>query len=203
MCNVHEQLPGEYSRENVSDCPEFTETNNMDKDIILRDYLDDDEGIANTVKLIVDKILVGYEEKFKVMLIGIARKKIKSILTMTDMIDNILDRLNARVEDMNTTQYIRLLSELNISVNNDISYIMKLVSTANNPKDITALFMSNNNVINLNSGSSPTTDIKASDMLSISSASRDKIRDAFDAILNNVNEIVNPVEIVEDDKDEY
>lgn len=210
MCNIYEQLPGEYSREDVVDCPSFFEKSCKDDLGMLVSYLDEEEGSAlldTAISKAVTRILQGYEEKFKVMVVGIARRKIKAMLKMTDIIDIMLDKLSDREElnQMTTSQSLRLLSELNNSVNNDLNFVMKLVNPETKLADLQA-WVDARSVININTGSSELTEFKADEILKLSSTSRDKIRDAFDTMLSSLrnDDVVSTAFVVEgDDNEEY
>lgn len=192
LCKIHEQLPGEYGREDVTDCPSFVEIGSKEADdlSLLVKYMDEDTDgqllLENSINKAVDRILSNYENKYKIMIVGIARRKIKSIIKMVDIIDTVLDRLGERetLENMAPSQAIRLLSELNHSVNNDLTFIMKLVNPDTKLQDL-QVWIDNRSTVNI-SGSSNATDMKADEILKLSGASRDKIRDAFDALLHQV-----------------
>lgn len=192
LCTIHEQLPGEYGREDVIDCPSFIERGTKDADdlALLVKYLDEEEEgqilLESSINKAVDRLLSDYESKYKVLIVGIARRKIKSIIKMVDIVDTVLDKLGERetLENMLPSQSIRLLSELNHSMNNDLSFIMKLVNPDTKLMDLQMWI--DNRSINVNTGSSPATDKKADEILKLSGASRDKIRDAFDALLHQV-----------------
>ena len=130
ICKIHEQLPGEYGREDVKDCPSFIEKGTKDADDLnlLMKYIEEDPEcqVEERISKAVDNILSDYENKYKIMIVGIARRKIKSIIKMVDIIDNVLDKLGGEdiISDMSPSQAIRLLSELNSSVNNDLTFIM-------------------------------------------------------------------------------
>ena len=192
LCRIHEQLPGEYGREDVKDCPSFIEAGTKDADdlALLVKYLDEEEEgqllLESSINKAVDRLLDNYENKYKVLIVGIARRKIKSIIKMVDIVDTVLDRLGERetLQSMAPSQAIRLLSELNHSVNNDLTFIMKLVNADTKLQDLQMWIDAR--TVNVNTGSSPATDMKADEILKLSGASRDKIRDAFDALLHQV-----------------
>jgi len=192
LCRVHEQLPGEYGREAVKDCSSFLEAGTKDADdlSLLIQYMDEDtEGqllLENSINTAVDRILSDYENRYKVLIVGIARRKIKSIIKMVDIVDTVLDRLGERetLQAMAPSQAIRLLSELNHSMNNDLTFIMKLVNPDTKLADLQMWIDARS--VNISTGSSPATDMKAEEILKLSGASRDKIRDAFDALLHQV-----------------
>lgn len=209
LCRIHEQLPGEYGREEVKDCPSFIENGTKDANDLklLLQYVDEDPDsqVELSLQKAVDRVLNDYENKYKVMIVGIARRKIKSIIKMVDIVDSILDRLG-REEALSTmapSQAIRLLSELNHSINNDLTFIMKLVNPDTKLADL-QMWIDARSVVNV-SGSSPATDIKADSILGLSGVSRDKIRDAFDALLHQINtedELIDVLEESESDGDE-
>lgn len=192
-CKIHDFLPGEGTREDVLYCPSFIEKGSKSEDDLnlLLKYIDDDpeQVVEERISKAVDNILNDYEKKYQVLIVGIARRKIKSIIRMVDMIDNILDKLGAAevIDEMAPSQALRLLSELNHSVNNDLSFIMKLVNPDTKLQDL-QMWVDARSVINVNNGTSPATDMKAEEMLKLSGASRDKIRDAFDALLHQYAE---------------
>lgn len=80
LCRIHEQLPGEYGRENVKDCPSFLERGSKDADDLklLLQYVDEDPDsqVEASISKAVDRILSDYENKYKVLIVGIARRKI-------------------------------------------------------------------------------------------------------------------------------
>lgn len=200
LCKIHEQLPGEYGREDVKDCPSFLEEGTKDADDLklLMQYIDEDPTcqIEENISKAVDRILADYENKYKIMIVGIARRKIKSIIKMVDIIDAVLDKMNSEtIAEMAPSQAIRLLSELNSSVNNDLTFIMKLVNPDTKLQDL-QMWIDARSVINI-SGSSKTTDMKADEILKLSGASRDKIRDAFDALLHQIDTGDDLIEVVE------
>ena len=121
------------------------------------------------------------------MIVGIARRKIKSIIKMVDIVDSVLDKIgnSTIINDMAPSQAIRLLSELNHSMNNDLTFIMKLVNPDTKLSDLQMWIDARS--VNINTGSSPATDMKADEILRLSGVSRDKIRDAFDALLHQID----------------
>lgn len=191
LCRIHEQLPGEYGREDVKDCPSFLESGTKDADDLnlLLKYIDEDPEleVEKSISNAVDRILSDYETKYKVMIVGIARRKIKSIIKMVDIVDSVLDKIgnSTIINDMAPSQAIRLLSELNHSMNNDLTFIMKLVNPDTKLSDLQMWIDARS--VNINTGSSPATDMKADEILRLSGVSRDKIRDAFDALLHQID----------------
>lgn len=187
LCTLYEQLPGEYGREDVLSCPSYLDAAKDDQLTILAKYIDDDtDGIVSqALERAVNKIMGGYQEKFKIMVVGVARRKIKAIIRMVDVIDNLLDKLSSteELQNMTANQSLRLLSELNASVNSDLSFIMKLIEPDSTFKDIQTFIDARQ--INVN-GASPATNATADQILQLSSTSRDKIRDAFDMLLRNI-----------------
>lgn len=204
LCRIYEQLPGEYGREEVTDCTSFLENGTKDaEDLnILLEYLDEEPSkLDECISKSVDRILNDYEMKYKVLIVGIARRKIKSIIKMVDIVDTVLDKLSSSnlVADMAPSQTIRLLSELNHSINNDLTFIMKLVNPETKLQDL-QMWIDARSVINV-SGSSPATDMKAEEILKLSSSSRDKIRDAFDAILHQIG-TEDMIDVVEEETED-
>lgn len=210
LCSIHEQLPGEYGRENVKECPSFIENNTKDADDLrlLLQYMDEDPDnqLEENISRAVDRIVNEYENKYKILIVGIARRKIKSIIKMVDIVDQVLDKLGGEdiISDLTTNSAIRLLSELNHSMNNDLTFIMKLVNPDTKLQDL-QMWIDARSVVNM-SGSSPATEMKADEILKLSGASRDKIRDAFDALLHQIDSSDDMLEVVEnveeDDLDE-
>jgi hypothetical protein len=200
LCRIHEQLPGEYGREDVKDCPSFLEKNTKDADDLnlLLKYVDEDpdQVVEANISEAVDRILSDYENKYKVLIVGIARRKIKSIIKMVDIVDSILDKLGEEetLADMAPSQAIRLLSELNHSMNNDLTFIMKLVNPDTKLSELQMWIDARSVTVN---GSSPATDMKADEILRMSGASRDKIRDAFDALLHQIGSEEDLIDIVD------
>lgn len=190
LCKHYEELPGEGSRKDVTECASFYDRTNTDDLKVLAEFIDEDEGgiVEQKIKSVVDKILTGYEDKFKVMVIGIARRKIKSMVKMVDIVDVLLNKLSnvedATINNMSPAQTIRLLSELNNSVNNDLEFIMKLLNPDTQLKDLQIL-IDNRSVINHN-GSSDATEMKADEILKLTGHSREKIREAFSAVLGAI-----------------
>lgn len=205
LCSIHEQLPGEFGREEVVDCPSFLERGTKDADDLnlLLQYIDEDPDakVEASISKAVDNILRDYENKYKVLIVGIARRKIKSIIKMVDIVDSILDRLGGEesLAAMAPSQAIRLLSELNHSMNNDLTFIMKLVNPDTKLADLQMWIDARS--VNVNTGSSPATDMKAEEILKLSGASRDKIRDAFDALLHQIHSDDEVIEVVEQQGD--
>ena len=189
LCKVYEFLPGEYGRESVKECPSFYEKNQDEELKILAQYIDEDKDhlIESSLTNVVNRILEGYEEKFKIMVVGIARRKIKAMIKMVDIIDVVLEKLSesSTIDVMSSGQMIRLLSELNYSINNDLTFIMKLVNPDSTLKDL-QLWIDARSVVNVN-GASKETEMKTEEILSLTNVSRDKIRDAFESILHNIN----------------
>lgn len=206
LCRIHEQLPGEYGREEVTDCPSFLEKGTKDADDLklLLKYVDEDPDleVEQSISRAVDRVLKDYENKYKILIVGIARRKIKSIIKMVDIVDSVLDRIGGDgvIEGMAPPQAIRLLSELNHSMNNDLTFIMKLVNPDTKLSDLQMWVDAR--TVNLNTGSSGATEMKAEEILKLSGASRDKIRDAFDALLHQIDsgDIIDVVEEVKDDQ---
>lgn len=205
LCSIHEQLPGEYGREHVKDCPSFIERGTKDADDLklLLEYIDEDpDKLSSAISSAVDRVLKDYDTKYKVLIVGIARRKIKSIIKMVDIVDQILDQLGEVdvISNMAPSQSIRLLSELNHSMNNDLSFIMKLVNPDTKLQDLQVWI--DNRSVNV-SGSSGATEMKADEILKLSSTSRDKVRDAFDALLYQVaanNEIIPTEDLIYEEK---
>lgn len=203
LCNIHEQLPGEYGREEVKDCPSFIEKGTKDADDLklLIQYIDEDPDLTveTSISKAVDRILSNYENKYKVLIVGIARRKIKSIIKMVDIIDVVLDRLGSEetLSSMAPSQSIRLLSELNHSINNDLTFIMKLVNPDTKLSDLQMWIDARSVTVN---GSSPATDMKAEEILKVSGASRDKIRDAFDALIHQISSEEDTIELVDQEE---
>lgn len=201
LCLIHEQLPGEYGREDVTDCPSFIERGTKDADDLqlLLQYVDEEpQALENSVSKAVDRILSDYETKYKVLIVGIARRKIKSIIKMVDIIDSILDRLGQQeaLANMAPNQALRLLSELNHSMNNDLTFIMKLVNPDTKLADLQMWIDARS--VNINNGASSTTEMKADEILNLTGASRDKIRDAFDALLHQIDKGDGIIDVVEE-----
>lgn len=192
ICKNYDFLPGEGDRSDVKDCQSFIDKESRDNENlrVLADYIKEDKDglVEQRIQEAVTNILDGYENKFKVMVIGIARRKISGMVKMVDIIDILLNKLSdindETVQDMTPGQILRLLSELNASVNNDLAFIMKLIQPDSNLKDIQAYI--DNRHININ-GASAATELKADEILKLTGTSRDKIREAFDAILHNVD----------------
>lgn len=203
LCNIHEQLPGEYGREEVKDCPSFIEKGTKDADDLklLIQYIDEDPDLTveTSISKAVDRILSNYENKYKVLIVGITRRKIKSIIKMVDIIDVVLNRLGSEetLSSMAPSQSIRLLSELNHSINNDLTFIMKLVNPDTKLSDLQMWIDARSVTVN---GSSPATDMKAEEILKVSGASRDKIRDAFDALIHQISSEEDTIELVDQEE---
>jgi len=190
ICSNYEHLPGEYGREDVETCPAFLDRGNTDQLDMLVKYIDEDPDdlVNRSLETAINRILNGYEDKFKVMVIGVARRKIKSIVRMVDITDKLLDRLSneEELQNMTASQSLRLLSELNYSINNDLSFIMKLIQPDSTFKDIQVYLDARQQTLYAN-GASPATESKAESIISnLSSTSREKIRDAFEMLLRNV-----------------
>lgn len=190
ICTIYEHLPGEYERETVESCPSFLDRGSTDQLSALVKYIDEDPDLEvnRALEAAVNRILSGYEEKFKVMVIGVARRKIKSIVRMVDITDKLLDRLSddSELQNMTASQSLRLLSELNYSVNNDLSFIMKLIQPDSTFKDIQVYLDARQQTLYSN-GASPATESKAEGIINnLSSTSREKIRDAFEILLRNI-----------------
>lgn len=206
LCSIYEQLPGEYGREDIEDCPSFLEKGTKDADDLklLIEYVDEDPNsqIEQSISKAVDRILSNYEQKYKVLIVGIARRKIKSIVKMVDIVDSVLDRLGEEesLSAMAPSQAIRLLSELNHSMNNDLTFIMKLVNPDTKLSDLQMWIDARS--VNVNTGSSVATDMKADEILKISGASRDKVRDAFDALLSQISSDDSMIEVDQGDTDD-
>lgn len=190
ICKHYEELPGEGDRKDVKDCTSFFARSKEDDLKLLAEYIDEDKDrvVETRIEEAVSSVLDGYDTKFKVMVVGIARRKIKAMVKMVDIIDILLNRLadidDSTVNDMTPGQIIRLLSELNTSVNNDLSFIMKLVQPDSDLKDLQVYI--DNKTLNIN-GSTPATEMKTEEILKLTGTSRDKIRDAFEALLNNID----------------
>lgn len=205
ICCIYEHLPGEFGRENVIDCASFIERTKKDSDDLklLMQYIDEDPDlkVETQIAKAVDRILSDYDTKYKVMVIGIARRKIKSIIKMSDIVDSVLDKLGSTdtLAELGTNQAIRLLSELNHSMNNDLTFIMKLVNPDTKLSEL-QLWIDNRS-LNIN-GASPATEMKADEILKLSGTSRDKIRDAFDALLSQAIGNDDMLEVVDQEETE-
>lgn len=189
FCKIYDFMPGEGDRLEETDCKSFTDRDSNDLKLLAMYVKEDKDGLVDQrIREAVDNILNGYEEQFKLHVIGIARRKIKAMIKMVDMIDILLDKLTdvdtTVVNDMTPGQLIKLLSDLNYSVNNDLSFIMKLLQPDSQLKDLQMNIT--NNTLNVN-GSTKETEIKAEEILKLTGTSRDKIREAFDSILHNID----------------
>lgn len=190
LCSIYEQLPGEFGREDISDCPSYLDREKGESELsTLVKYLDEDKTavLEESVLKIVDNVLSGYTDKFKVMVIGMARRKIKSMIKMVDITDTLIDRLYDTVntgEGLTTSQSIKLLSELNMSINNDLGFVMKLVNPDTQLKDFQTYIDARS--VNISTGASSQTEKLADEILGLTPTSRDKIRGAFDALLHNI-----------------
>lgn len=186
ICKIYEQLPGEYGREDVTDCASFIERGSKESDdlkMILSYIEEDPTALEQSISAAVDRILQDYEMKYKVFIVGMARRKIKSIIKMVDIVDSVLDKLGQEelLSGMGPAQAIRLLSELNNSMNNDLTFIMKIVNPDTKLQDLQMWIDARTN-INI-SGSSAATEDKAEEILRLSSGSREKVREAFESLL--------------------
>lgn len=186
-CSIYDYLVGEGDRKDVKECPSVLRRGDESSLKLLANYIDqdNDEIVDTALRKAVDKILNGYAEKFKVMVIGVARRKIKSIIKMTDLVDRLLDRVDSEELNLTASQSIRLLSELNNSINTDLSFIMKLVQPDSTFQDIQMFF--DQRTINMNGASNATNNI-SDDIMRLSSTSRENIRGAFDTILKSLQD---------------
>lgn len=190
ICSIYEQLPGEYGREQVGSCPSHLDKEGGSDELrALVKYIDSEEDskLEDGIVKLVDKVLTGYTEKFKIVVIGMARRKIKSMVNMVDITDKLIEKLSESVDMDQVTpgQAIRLLSELNMSINNDLGFVMKLVNPDTQLKDFQSYIDARS--ININTGASPRTEKLADEILALTPTSRDKIRGAFDALLSNLS----------------
>lgn len=191
ICSIYEQLPGEYGRESIESCPSHLDSEGGSDELkALVQYIDRDKnsGIEDSISKLVDKVLVGYTDKFKIIVIGMARRKIKSMVSMVDITDKLIGKLSEAVDmdQVTPSQAIRLLSELNASINNDLGFVMKLVNPDTQLQDFQTYI--DNRSVNINTGSSVETDKLADKILSdLTPTSRDKIRGAFDALLSSIS----------------
>ena len=201
LCRIHEQLPGEYGREDVKDCPSFLEDtpkNENDLNMLLK-YIDEDpSSLDDAISQAVDRVLSDYETKYKVLIVGIARRKIKSIIKMVDIIDVILDRLGDQetLSGMVPSQSIRLLSELNHSMDNDLAFIMKLVNPDTKLIELQTWIDARSVNIGTNT---PESSMNPFELTKLSGSSRDKVRDAIDSLLHQAysNSDDEMIEVVE------
>jgi len=185
-CNIYDYLVGEGDRVDVKECPSLIRRGNEESLKLLAEYIDQDDAVIDqALSRAVNRILNGYAERMKVMVIGIARRKIKSIIKMTDTVDRLLDRVAGDDLNLTPSQSIRLLSELNNSINTDLSFIMKLIQPDSSFKDIQMFFDQRTQVIQTN-GASEVTNKAADDLMRLSSTSRENIRGAFDIILKTL-----------------
>lgn len=186
-CNIYEDLVGQNSREGIEECPSWLDLTKSEDLNLLAKFIDEDEDklIEQAVTKVVTRVLDGYEDKLKVMVVGIARRKINAMVKMVDIIDILLGRLSDlntnMLEEMSSPQVIRLLSELNNSINNDLGFIMKLLAPDSTLKDLQVII--DQRQVNINQ----TSEVKSEHILKMTGVSRDKIRDAFDALLNNID----------------
>lgn len=204
-CSIHDYLVGEGNRAHVKECPSYLpRTESGDSLKLLAEYIDQDADglVAKSLENAIDKILTGYNEKFKLMVIGVARRKIKSIVKMVDIVDRLLDRVSDDNLDLTASQSIRLLSELNNSINTDLSFIMKLVQPDSTFQDIQMYFDQRTQILNTN-GASPTTNNAASKILELTGTSRENVRAAFDVVLKSLESSrVSAEPVVVDSEDE-
>lgn len=188
ICKIYEFLPGEGDRADIKDCPSFYEESKKEELQMLAEYIDEDPDrmVEQRLNEVVSRIVSGYEEKFKIMVVGVARRKIKAMIRMVDIIDILLEKLSDRatLEDMTTGQSIKLLSELNNSINTDLTFIMKLVNPDTKLHDL-QMWIDARSVINVN-GASQETEVKSEEILELTNVSREKVREAFDALLQNI-----------------
>lgn len=205
-CSVYDYLVGEGNRKNVTDCPSVVYRSSSEDSLqLLAQYIDEDADgvVSKSLERVVDNILQGYNEKFKIMVIGVARRKIKSIIKMVDIVDRLLDRVSRDDLELTASQSIRLLSELNNSINTDLSFIMKLVQPDSTFQDIQVFFDQRTQILNQN-GASPTTNTAADKILELSSTSRENVRAAFDAVLKTLEDSrvsADPVKVESSDND--
>lgn len=206
-CNVYDAFPGEVGREDVKECPAYYDGSRNEELKMLAQYIDEDPDrlVEKQIEDVVSRIIAGYEEKFKIMVVGIARRKIRTMIKMVDVIDILIDKLTDRetIQDMSHNQTLRLLSELNYSVNNDLTFVMKLVNPDTKLHDL-QMWVDARSVINVN-GASQTTEMKSEEILNLTNVSRDKIREAFDALVNNIpmdDELSEEHVLSEEDKEE-
>jgi hypothetical protein len=190
-CRVYDEFPGEGHRVSTTECSSFLDQDNDQSLSQLAQYLDTDPDsvVSAALTRAVDKVLDGYSEKMKVMVIGIARRKVKACIRMVDVIDNLLDSLDNSdtMRNMTPGQSIRLLSELNASVNMDLSFIMKILQPDSTFKDIQMYFDQRTTIIQPN-GASPETNSTSDMIATLPSTSRENIRKAFDVILHSIHE---------------
>lgn len=209
ICSMYDFLPGEGDRKDITSCPSYINKDDSETEELklLAEYIKEDKDglVEKRIQDAVNNILENYDTKFKIMVIGIARRKISAMVKMVDIIDILLKKLtdidDSTVNDMTPGQVIRLLSELNASVNNDLSFVMRLIQPDSNLKDLQMYI--DNRTLNIN-GSTPATELKADEILKLTGTSRDKIREAFDAILHNidvpeVNDVYTPTDSEQDD----
>lgn len=201
-CSIYDYLVGEGDRKEITKCPSIVRRGQEDSLKILADYIDtDEEGVVDkALSVAVDRILNGYSNKFKVMVIGVARRKIKSIIKMTDIVDRLLDKVDSDELNLTASQSIRLLSELNNSINTDLSFIMKLVQPDSTFQDIQMFF--DQRTVNIQqNGASPVVNKVSDDIMRLTSTSRENIRGAFNILLNtlqNERTSAEPVEVSQD-----
>lgn len=187
-CLTYDYLVGEGTRKDVIECPSYiSRTESGDSLKVLAQYIDEDPDqlISQALERAVSSILSGYNQKFKVMVIGIARRKIKSIIKMVDVIDRLIDRVSQDDLELTASQSIRLLSELNNSVNTDLSFIMKLIQPDSTFSDIQVYFDQRTQVLNTNGASERTNEL-AEKISELSGTSRENIREAFNALLKTI-----------------
>lgn len=190
VCSIYEQLPGEYGRETITTCPtHLNKDGGSDELKALVEYIDKEENsaLSDGILKLVDKVLMGYTDKFKIIVVGMARRKIKSMVNMVDITDKLIEKLadDVALDQVTPNQAIRLLSELNMSVNNDLSFVMKLINPDTQLKDLQTYVDARS--INISTGASPKTEKLADEILALTPTSRDKIRGAFDALLNSIS----------------
>lgn len=201
-CSIYDYLVGEGDRADVKDCPSVLKRGEEDSLKLLAKYIDDDaDGVVEqSINQAVDRILKGYSNKFKVMVIGVARRKIKSVIKMTDIVDRLLDRVSSDELNLTASQSIRLLSELNNSINTDLAFIMKLVQPDSTFQDIQMFFDQRTVNIQAN-GSSAGVNKVSDDIMRLTSTSRENIRGAFNILLNTLQSEragTEPVEVSQD-----
>ena len=145
--------------------------------------------VNDEVSKAVDNVLSGYDRKLQLYILGVARRKVKQMTSMVDLTDMLLEDLTdldkATISTMTASQKIRLLSELNNSVNKDLSLLMQILQAGDDLEQLQINLTQNNLMVN--ASSQETNDI-ADEMLELGGASRDKIRRAFNSILHQIEQ---------------
>jgi len=97
----------------------------------LLEYMDEttDARMERAISKMMDLVLAGHSEKFKLMLIALGRRKIKNLFKLDEMVDSLLIHVSPDSDDfkkMTLIQRVDTLKKLKDMMNRDMEFVTKL-----------------------------------------------------------------------------